>query len=362
MMRIAKFVFTCCIMTLVVLAEDKEKDYYFYKPELDYGSEALFNPVSLIINCSFDILRNGYGSRDVRLIQFNNGFRNVNRILWHADEVIAEYNELGEYNFWRDQVFPIGHELKAMGWWPNYKLHLIGEGMICRKLSEWYDYHGVSWPYFWAVVNTAAFQYLNEVVENGPIKYNSVDPIADLLIFNPLGWALFAINPVSRFFSQTLNLDFWQPQPVYNPANGVLSNAGEQFIGRINIPGVKRYQVFYSFGIDGVGGLTYKSPTGNNYSFGVGLRANRLKESVLSGQRIVYPELEPHFAFFVDRKESLLLSITQTSVKEMNLIINCYPGLAFNRHWGFYFAVYSFLGPHFGITYINSPLGLFLGR
>jgi hypothetical protein len=360
--RIAKTILLILLLHGVSFAAEDEDDYYFYKPALDFGSEAMFNPVSVMINGSFDILRNGYGSRDIRLIEFNNGFRNVNRLLWHADEIIAEYNRVPGHNFWVDQVFPLGHELNAMGWWPNYKLHLIGEGMVCRKLSEWYDYHKVPWPYFWAIVNTAAFQYLNEVVENGPIRYNSVDPIADLLIFNPLGWALFAIDPVAKFFSHTLNLDFWQPQPVFNPANGVLTNAGEQFIGRINVPGLKKYQVFYSFGIDGVGGVTYKGTNGNNYSMGAGMRANRLKESILSGQRIVYPELEPHFAFFMDRSGSLVLSITQTSVKEINLIINCYPGLAFNRNWGLYFAVNTYLGPHLGITYINSPIGLFMGR
>jgi hypothetical protein len=48
----------------------------------------------------------------------------------------------------------------------------------------------------------------SEVVENGnKVFYSTVDPIADFLVFDPLGIILFKFDGVSEFFSEKLSLN-----------------------------------------------------------------------------------------------------------------------------------------------------------
>lgn len=47
------------MLIVVINASGNDYEYYFYNPDIDYGSESIFNPISLFINGSFDILRNG---------------------------------------------------------------------------------------------------------------------------------------------------------------------------------------------------------------------------------------------------------------------------------------------------------------
>ena len=42
-----------------------EHKYYFYHPENNIGSEASFNPIVVILNGGFDVLRNGKNSKNI---------------------------------------------------------------------------------------------------------------------------------------------------------------------------------------------------------------------------------------------------------------------------------------------------------
>ena len=69
-----------CLITLlgicsIVQAQDQK--YYFYNPKNDFGSEGFYNPISMMINGSYDIFRNGAHSRDVFAQPYLLGMRNV---------------------------------------------------------------------------------------------------------------------------------------------------------------------------------------------------------------------------------------------------------------------------------------------
>ena len=76
---------------------------------------------------------------------------------------------------------------------PNY-LHTIGEGMLFRQLTEYYHREGSDYPRTSALLTLFSVQLLNEIVENSGHRGPNVDPIADLLIFNPLYYLLFALK------------------------------------------------------------------------------------------------------------------------------------------------------------------------
>src|SRR5512143_2342662 len=71
------------------------QDRYFYR-RVDYGSEALYNPVAAVINGSLGILQYPNLSRKLSEIPYATGLRNVTWNLSHPFQAIASY---GWYDF-----------------------------------------------------------------------------------------------------------------------------------------------------------------------------------------------------------------------------------------------------------------------
>lgn len=136
--------------------------HYFYNSTQKIGSETFFNPATVYINSGFDYLRNG---RIVGNPFKNKAFTLLNDNLINFPETISNYNNNSDFNFWEKEIFPLVWEKKHASWLPNYKSHLIGEGLLCRKMAEWYDSKGFSYPYLYGVISTFAFQYTNEWIE-----------------------------------------------------------------------------------------------------------------------------------------------------------------------------------------------------
>lgn len=94
---------------------------YFYKG-YDYGNQALFNPVYVIINGGFDMMQVG-GRRNLNSFQFGSGLKNVLKNLGDPFKVINHY---GWKNFISDEVLPLSLNKNNAQFCPNYTLHLIG--------------------------------------------------------------------------------------------------------------------------------------------------------------------------------------------------------------------------------------------
>ena len=355
-----KLIYIPLLLTSVVYPQEKDKEYYYYQPELDYGTELSFNPATVVLNGTFDILRNGAHSKNILEQQYINGIKNVWLNISHPIKNIEQY---GWNNFISQEVLPLNLNQNGARHLPNYMHHLIGSGMIYKKMAEWYDYHGIKYPHFFSIVTSMLYHYMNESLENGGYQGSNTDPIADLLIFDPLGMLLFSINPINRFFSETLILNDWSLQPVINPWNQRIDNAGQQFVMKYQLPFAPKYSVFLYWGINGIFGLSYTYKKEHNFSFGLGQVVNKLNQNLLRKSRFMTPEIDGAIGFFYDRNHSLLLSVFVSGPRMYNVRINAYPGLI-KFGWfkpGFYLGFGEWDHLIVGLTLAHVPLGISVG-
>ncbi len=185
-----------------------------------------------------------------------------------------------------------------------------------------------------------------------------MDPIADLLIFNPLGFFLFSFDSVKEFFSQDVRMYDWSLQPVFNPFNNYIENAGLQFVFKYNLS--EKYELFFYYGIYGIGGLSYSFPSGQNISLGVGTVVNRLNENIIHNSRVITPTTDGALGLFYDKNNSLLASLILSGPRLYNARINIYPGLINFRDFtpGIYLGAGQWDGLVAGMTFTYSPVGL----
>lgn len=309
-------------LSLPLFAQDSLFFYHGYS----YGTEAQYNPLSVIMNGSFDILQVSNRNNAVSKLRIAAGAENVFRNITHPSERISQY---GARRFWTTEVFPTSLQLKNTQYWPNYKLHLIGGGMTYIGIAEWYQLHGYEYPKTLSLITMAAYHYLNEAVENNDYVGPTVDPIADLLIFDPAGILLFSIDGAAKFFSKTLNGADWSNQPLINFPEKTLLNNGQNFSFKIPLPFVNsRWKILYITGIEGVVGLSYNFNQTDCISVGGGLSTRELVEVENStGVRTLTASLIYTGGIYYDRNNSLLASLVLGGARGYIAKANIYPGI-----------------------------------
>jgi len=300
----------------------QEKERYFYSGK-PYGSEALYNPLSVLLNASYDILQLDGHSREIFRFPYGTSARNVFRNLSNPFPSISNF---GWRNFLRHEVFPLDFRSSGAQWWPNYQLHLIGGGITYVALEEWYELHGYPSPSLFAALTTAAEHLLNEMVENGEYEGETVDPIADIYLFDAGGVILFSSERVKKFFSRELNFADWSLQPTLAFPGATLQNAGQNFSMKLKIPFSERWHLFYYMGMNGLTGFSYKWKDAVALSFGVGLRAKeRILVDPATHQQTV--DLVWNCGFFYDKENSLLASLFLSALTDNTVALNVYPGV-----------------------------------
>jgi hypothetical protein len=325
---------------------------YFYR-NLPYGSEAVYNPVSVILNGSYDIIQMENRSREIFHLPYGQGIQNVFRNLASPFAMINEY---GWWNFVKREVLPLSFNVNDGQWWPNYELHLIGGGMTSVMMAEWYEEHGFSSPMVWSISTMAAYHLLNEIVENGSYEGNNVDPIADIYLFDIGGILLFSSEPVRRFFSEELHLTDWSLQPSIALNNGTLQNNGQYFSLKWKLPFSESISLFHYFGLRGLFGVSRKFASGEAFSVGAGVRAVRLK--LLDPDFFLLTTvLKWEVGLFYDRNNSLLASLFVGGAEDNPVTLNIYPGLLHIGDfspgvWALYSRQYGF---SVGITTVWAP-------
>ncbi len=338
-----------------------DDDLLFYNPEINEGSELAFNPLSAWVNGGFDILRQpSYGSRLPKLRfdkAFSNMWRNLRAPVW-AIESTGTWGEFVDH-----EIFPwkrlFGRESKSF--LPNYTLHTLGEGMLSRKLGEWYKHHDYSYPYLLGILTTFSLQLVNEGLENANFDGPNWDPVADMYLFNPLGWALFQIPSVARFFSGPVKVLHWPHQPVFDLRNGELFNVGENFILKVALGANSRFRYFQFMGTGGLFGLSASLGKVGNVSLGLGAGIVELvPKFVASGARIMTNRgrLNRIVGVFWDRNDSLLASAFLGGAKNPRLQVNVFPGCVrvFGVAVGGYLLLSKFEGSGAGITFQYAPV------
>jgi len=323
----AKFWITLsCTLSISVVSfaqtADSGRTYYFYK-SYAYGSEVTYNPISLILNGGFDEFQT-YGREDnLYKTPWRIGATNVWRNITNPLPQIRFY---GTKRFIDNEIIPTSILKDHDQWFPNYTLHLLGGGMEYRKTAEWYDAHGYPAPFVLSALTTMTYHYVNEIIENGPLVGSNVDPIPDLLLFDPLGIVLFSFDGVSKFFSTTVALNDWSCQPGLSFRPLAVRNIGQNFVMKYPITKFGGTSIFYHFGNFGMLGLSLKSASGESISFGAGIVSkgiyilgfDALTESIYTG---------PIVGVYYDRNNSLLASLVIMDSKKDILRANIYPGI-----------------------------------
>jgi hypothetical protein len=346
-------------------APEDAKNYTFLR-NVDYGSQASFGPFQVLLNSGFDILRSGSYQNSLLDVDFATGFVNV----W--DNIRHPIDNVEATQPWSDfvahEIFPYkafdpdhGHFV------PNYFLHTLGEGMLFRQLTEWYEHREFAFPRASALLTLCASQFLNEVVENGAHRGPNVDPIADILIFNPLGWLLFAFDAPAQFFSTHVQVTYWPGQATLGITNLGLYNTGENFAFHIPF-GESRYGLFGYMGSEGVAGLSHNINTEDRIQIAGGYRVVWLEDESdrdpNNDARMIRPVKPGNWllGFFWDRNDSLMLSVMAGMKAEPTLRLNLYPGAVDVAPWGLKLGAFLWTSPSegfiTGLTFGNSPLGL----
>lgn len=333
---------------------------YFYHA-FDYGHEANYNPLSLVINGGFDILQQSGHSRRIFRYNYAQNAANVFHSLGDPIEAIERY---GWSNFLEGEIFPLRVKKAGANWWPNYQLHLIGGGHAYVSMTEWFEHHGYPSPALFAIGTMFCYHMMNEIVENKDLDAYTVDPVADIYLFDPAGILLFSFDNVKEFFSKTLNLADWSFQPMISPRDGLIRNVGQNFMMRWELPFAERWSIAYYFGMHGLGGLSYRYEDGSALTFCGGLRAKFIRRLVVHETIVAHePDLEATFAAFYDVNNSLMASLMIRSHDEETVTLNVYPGIVRYKALspGFWLQYDSDRTLHFGMN-INWSLGIGLGH
>jgi hypothetical protein len=355
-----RFSLFSCILGVLVFSLDlqaQEKKYYFYRP-LEYGSEAMFQPLSVLMNGGLDVLQSYNKSTRADEIPWNLGTRSVLQSITAPAYWINQY---GWKKFLNQEVIPTSLNVAEAQWAPNYTLHLIGGGMVYRKLSEWFDYHGYPLPFVFGAVTTMGYHFINEVIENGPDIHPNTDCIADLLIFDPLGIVLFSFDGIAEYFSATFGLNDWSPQPAVSFQPLSFRNFSHSFVMRYPLTATQSTSAFFYLGKSTLLGLSLKTDTDHSFSFGAGATQTGVWEvNVTNGIPTNSIYVGATAGLFYDRNNSLLASLLVSEYYLEKVRLNIYPGLVSSSIFspGFFFT----LGEHgtyaVGITMQYAPFGI----
>lgn len=266
-----------------------------------------------------------FNRRQIFEYQYDDAWRS----LWgNIRNPFRTIRDFGAKDFLLSEVVPWDFDPTHQQYFPNYGLHLIGGGMQSRKMEEWYACHGYPMPRAWSVATMAAQHVLNEVVESGPNPALSVDNVADLYIFDPLGIILFTSDGVCRFFSEKLHMAEWPLQPSYDLATGALENMGQYYILKIPVTRDGRWAGFARGGLHEMAGVS-RNFAGNRC---ISVAAGAGVENIIVADRkgpgtIRTAEWMWSAAAFYDINNSLLASLTLTGMPQDRVKVNIYPGL-----------------------------------
>jgi len=303
--------------------------YYFLRDQ-DFGTDAIFNPASNILNLGFDITRSNSYPNSFHEIDFQTGLGNTLWNLGHPADTIDRYGGFGE--FFAHEVFPYKDpgNPEYTQWMPNYTLHLLGQGMVSRKMTEWYDREGFNFPALWSIGTMLTGAMLNETVENNAYVGGNPDPIADFYFFNPMGLLLFSFDPVAQFFSTTVQIEFWPGQPALVLNELGIYNAAENYSIRIDPGLIDGVRLFLYGGTEGLFGLSFDTKGGDTWTVASGYRKIQLMPVYRNGTRMYVPSGTRGNvvgAVFWERNGSLLASIKVDSGYDPALRTNIYPGV-----------------------------------
>jgi hypothetical protein len=294
---------------------------YFYTNR-PYGSEALFNPITLIVNGGYDICQLQSVPNKITEPQYG---RMLSNVLHNLGDPFPRIKQYGWSRFLRTEFLPLSFTVETMQWIPNYQQHLIGGGMLYTAMKEWYEEHNFPMPWLLSSITVMTQHMFNEVMETGPYEGYSVDEISDIYIFDLGGIVLFSFDSINEFFSKELNLSDWSLQSSISLPGGRV-NAGQYFSIKWKLPFSSDYSLFYRYGLGALYGLSKKIDSTDNFSVGLGFKTKHLVDlDPTTRTRTI--ETGWYAGVFYDRNNSLMASLVMSGLKEQFCMVDIYPGI-----------------------------------
>lgn len=291
---------------------------YFYE-RVDYGSSASFGPLAFILNRGLHFARAKNGSVDPTVIP--DGWHTFSTALRRP--VWAVQNGGGFRHWASTEVFPLRWD-RGASWTVNYTGHLIEAGVGFNIMRERMEAAGVPHATLWAHLTVVASSVLSEMYEASQRQESFASHVADFYIFEPAGHLVFSIDGVARFFGRTLNTSIWPHQTAVSVKTGEILNTGLDMVMKIPLPKTDDLSLFWRTGMGSDLGLTLHRPGGWDFSVALGFAASDPTTDPLTGDELIVAVLAG--SFFIDRNDSLMLSVHGTRGRGRNLTINLYPG------------------------------------
>ena len=294
--------------------------FYHQRP---YGSDAQFNPLTVVLNEGYDM----YRLRDDRRV-FELPYAASFHVVWHSitdpEPVIRHYG----WGAWlRNEVFPLTFKgPKGGAWVPNYHLHLFGSGMTWVRTTEWFVDHGVAHPKLAAGLTMYAGHFINEILENAGYCCEDEDGMTDLLIFDSGAMVLWNQPWMRRAFSGRIEMTDWYGQPSLSLPSKRLENTFSMFMVRAPLPKTDHWRIMTTGGNAFLLGISRRA--GAEYwvtAAGGEVPVENPITDPTTGSRTV--RLHPNIGLFVDRNGSLLASFLGLNGSANGATLNVYPGV-----------------------------------
>ena len=293
----------------------------FYKP-LPYGSSFTWTPLQSMVSWCYDTLQVPESFDEYKLRE---RWGTVRHDLTHVNSAVRQRGTWGD--FINRQVIP--YRMTEKDWIPNWSLHLLGGGMVYRKTAEWLESQGAPAPYALSAVWCMTAELYQEVIEKASTKPD--DEIADVLLFRPTGMLLYSYEPFARWVADTLKLEEWNYQPMWDPdqprpvnARDRLVNVGQNFMARPELFGSKVHRPFVFFGLTSLFGMSHRVSATDSISWGYGGAVVHAQDPTVA---------RAAGGLFWDRNGSLLASLILNGTDDLKARLNVYPGIVGEGRW-----------------------------
>ncbi len=280
-----------------------------------YGSDANFNPLSMLVNRGFDVWRLEQFSPSLVRFPYKQSASSVWRAVTHPGEAI---DRTGLWPFVRNEVLPLRWRKWRSAWMPNYTLHFFQGGVTYVRTEGWFADHGWPVPKLWAGATVFTAAYITEMAETGYGTAGSA-AFADLVIFDLGGILVFNIPAVRNWVGKGRIMD-WSLQPVFTP-NGEIYNVSDYLTFKFGLPFTDKVDFLWRLGLGSWMGLSFAHGETDAVSIAVGgetinkiIDPTTLEESITVGTGA---------GIFYDRRGSLLASLEWGPARWFTL--NIYP-------------------------------------
>lgn len=305
------FVFiACCIFVNKLYAADSSTKNVFYFSQ-NYGSESQFSGINVFTNTGF-VVSGRYTSPFIfDEVDYRKNFSTVVKSFTHQSSTVSNNGGTGRLLSEFNPFHSSGR------FFPNFGLHFIGEGMLSRKLEEYYATKDYTHPKVSAIATIVASQLMNETIEADLPWYDPVDSLADIY-WNIAGIVAFSNDNFAKFFSrESLHLYYWPGQPIIDVKDSAIYNQGESYLLRM---GEKNLKLAVIMGIPTNGiGASYTQNNEDHFTVLLGTdfglprtdwqelqQQNAINET---SNEVIFSLAIPSLQFHWDKKGSLMASM-----------------------------------------------------